>query len=272
MGLHDELLRRVRAALAEPRARGVDVDGPRRVQVHRDILRTKPLIREVFADIYRHCRRLDETHLSGSGLRLEVGAGSSFIRDVLPDVFSSDLEIANHLDLAVDAHALPLPAGSLRALYGINCFHHFPDPDRFFAELERALVPGGGAVLVDPYYGTLARFFYARLFEQEHFDTSQRGWTSDTSAMTAMKGANQALSYIVFVRDRALLAQRHPGLEVVHAAPFSGSLRYLLSGGVNFRSLWPPSMGGVLRAAEAALNPWLKQLALHHAIVIRKRS
>ena len=63
-------------------------------------------------------------------------------------------------------------------IYGMNCFHHFPDPDRFFTELERVLVPGGGCVLVDPYHGPFARWLYPRLFATEGYDTDQVDWTA----------------------------------------------------------------------------------------------
>lgn len=267
----EALARRLLGLLVEPRVRGLDVDGSDRIRVHREIVARKPLLREVFTEVYSHCHELDLHLLSGEGARVEVGAGSSFMADVLPGVRSSDVGFERHLALAADAQRLPFRDETLRAVYGINCFHHFPEPDRFFSELTRALVPGGGAVLVDPYFGPVARWFYSRLFEQEHFNPAQGSWSADPGALTTMRGANQALSYIVFVRDRELLLRGHPDLEVVHQAPLGNALRYLLSGGVNFRSLWPAAGAGILRRLEA---PWAlgrPAFALHHAIVVRKR-
>ena len=48
--------------------------------------------------------------------------------------------------------ALPFSDGSVRALYGINVFHHLPSPRDFFRELVRVLGSGGGAVLIEPYH------------------------------------------------------------------------------------------------------------------------
>jgi len=153
-------------------------------------------------------------------------------------------------------------------MYGINCFHHFPDPSRFFDELTRVLVPGGGCVLIEPFHGWVATRFFRRLFDSETFDKTQGPWTSDSGVM---EGANQALSYIVFSRDLDRFHQRHPTLKVVEQRPLHNYIRYLLSGGMNFRSLAPAFMSTPLRLFETAISPLSRWLALHHVIVIRKK-
>ena len=90
--------------------------------------------------------------------------------------------------------------------------------------------------------------------------------------MTVMKGANQALSYIVFVRDRARFETTYRGLEIVHQEPLKNYLRYLVSGGLNFRSLLPDASIPALRFLEACLVPMNRILALHHVVVLRKKA
>jgi SAM-dependent methyltransferase len=179
---------------------------------------------------------------------------------------------APHLDMAVDAQATPFPDLSVRAFYGINCFHHLPAPRKFFAELARTLVPGGGCVLIEPYHGFVAARFYERVFDTEHFDKSQPAWDEQGDAMGAMRGANQALSYIVFERDRREFARQFPGLEIVLQRPLRNYLRYLLSGGLNFRQLAPGFAAPLIRLGEFALSPLERALALHHVVVLRKKS
>jgi hypothetical protein len=111
--------------------------------------------------------------------------------------------------------------------------------------------------------------FYRRLFETERFDTAQRGWTTDATG--PMTGANQALSWIVFSRDAAEFARRYPELELVEQLPMTNYLRYVLSGGLNFRALMPAPLEGVARAVERLLSPLARWCALHHLIVLRKR-
>jgi SAM-dependent methyltransferase len=264
-----DLVARLRELLAEPLLRGVDLDQPERIVLHRRILASKPQLRQVFVEIYQLCAALDARHLRGSGRRVEVGAGSSFLRQVVPHLISTDLVADDGLALVADAQQLPFRDGSVRTVYGINCFHHLPDPASFLAEITRVLHAGGGCVLVEPYHGPLARAFYRRVFAQEHFDPHQAEWSS---TMTAMRGANQALSYIVFVRDRGRLSALFPQLEIVQAEPIGNYLRYLLSGGLNYRALFPSALQSIVAGGELLLRPLLRVLALHHVIVIRRRA
>jgi SAM-dependent methyltransferase len=173
--------------------------------------------------------------------------------------------------LVVDAQSLPFPDKSIRAIYGINCFHHFPSPQLFFSELDRVLVPGGGCVLIEPYYGPFAGFLWKRLFDTEHFNKEQRAWDGDASTMGAMSGANIATSYIIFKRDRSLFEERYPSLEIVTQEPISNYVRYLMSGALNFRPLVPTFMEPVLRLAEFCLKPLAGLLAIQYTIVLRKK-
>jgi hypothetical protein len=50
------------------------------------------------------------------------------------------------------------------------------------------------------------------------------------------------------------------------------ALRYLISGGLNFRQLLPSVFEPVLRALEYASKPLAHHLSLHQVIVIRKRA
>lgn len=255
--------------LAEPRLAGVDVDSGHLVEVHRSILTGKPMIREVFLEIYRACLDADRRLLRGQGLQVEIGAGSSFFKEVCPSLISTDIKAAAHLDMVVDAQAMPFGDRAVRTVFGIHCFHHLPRPDQFFAELERVLVPGGGCVLVEPFHGPVARVFFRRLFETETFDTRQPSWHTESTG--PMRGANQALSYIVFVRDALEFARRYPGLEIVERRPLTNYPRYLLSGGLNFRALVPAWTGPAIKMVETLGSPLAHVLALHHMIVLRRR-
>ena len=173
----------IRRLLAEPRLAGVDVDRPDLVDVHRRILATKPLTRAVFSELYQACRAADERHLTGSGVRVEIGAGSSFLKTLYADVLTTDIKDAPGIERVVDAMAMPFADGSVRAIYGIHTFHHLPDPAAFLTELGRVLQPGGGCILIEPYYGPLASFMFRRIFATEGFDPHQRSWQTPTSFM-----------------------------------------------------------------------------------------
>ncbi len=256
--------------LRDPAVSGIDIDGENRLGVHQKILAAKPMLRSVFVEFHRLFDQLDRLHLSGEGLRVELGAGIAPMRDTYPDVLATDVVPGLHLDRILNAEDMDLVDGSVRVFFGQNCFHHFPHPDRFFSELDRVLVPGGGAILLEPYYGPFAEFLYKRLFTTEGFDKSYPLW--DVPVAGPMNGANQALSYVVFVRDRSRLEQSHPYLEIVHEARVGNYLKYLLSGGLNFRPLWPTVLSPVISVFQWLLSPFDRWLCLHHIVVIRKKA
>lgn len=257
--------------LALPDVADINVDSDDRIVRHAAVLARKPMLREVFTEFHHLFRTLDERYFGKTdGLRVEIGAGVAPVRDSYPDVLATDVVDAPYLDRVLDAQAMDLPDDSVRALYGQNCFHHFPEPRKFFAEVERVVAPGGGVILIEPYHGPVASQLYKRLFASEGFDKAMPGWEAPSEG--PMNGANQALSHIVFVRDRATFEESFPGLEIVHEEPLSNLLRYLLSGGLNFRQLVPDAGVPAIKAVERLIRPILPVLALHHIVVLRHRA
>ena len=254
--------------LREPNLEKMDVDGESRLQLHRKILQKKRMLRDVFNEFHHLFKKLDHQYFSGSGIEIELGAGISPMRDSYPEVLATDIIKEPYLDRVIDAEAMNLADNSVRTIYGQNCFHHFPHPDRFLNELERVLVPGGGAILLEPYYGPFASLLYKRLFHSEGFDMGYPTWETPVAGL--MIGANQALSYIVFIRDRKEYERKHPTLQIVHQELAGNYLRYLLSGGLNFRQILPDAFAGIIELCERFISPLNRWIALHHIIVIRK--
>lgn len=263
------LIERLKTRLVEPDVVGCAIDGPERFTAHRAVLARKPLIRGVFVEFHHLFDRLDRALLSGDGDVIELGAGVFPVRETYPHVLATDVVDAPGLDRVLDAQSMDLPDASVRAFYLQNAFHHFPDPSRFFAELERTLMPGGGGIIIEPHDGALARAIYPRLFASERYDRTDPSWTYDASG--PMTGANQALSYLIFDRDIARFRREHPRLDVVHRDALGNWVRYLASGGLNFRPVVPGPVQPLLGLAEAALRPLRSALALHRVIVLRRR-
>jgi SAM-dependent methyltransferase len=262
----------LRAWLTDPRIKNISVDSPDLIHTHRQILMEKKSMREVFSEFYKTSIDAANKYFKTQGKEIELGAGSSIFKIFYPQVMSSDIKSAPGLDLVVNAEAMPFKENEIRALYLINCFHHFPDPHTFFQELDRVVSPGGGAVLIEPYFGFVARHFYRILFRSEHFDMNQKTWKSLDANHGSMTGANQALSYIVFFRDKEIFLKKFPSLEIVESHPLYNYLRYFFSGGLNFRPLFPELAWPVLNFLEFVLRPVAPIFALHYVIVIRKKS
>lgn len=260
----------LRSWLKDRRLEGVDIDSPRVLDVHRQILSEKAMMRDVFNEFYDECIVLRDRYLETEGMEIELGAGVSLFKERYPHVLSTDIKPSPYLNQVLDAQNMDVSDESVRAIYGLNCFHHFPEPRKFLSELQRVLVPRGGCVLIEPYFGPFAKRLYTNVHAQEHFNPNQEEWEAFGTGF--MSGANQALAYMVFVRDRHIFEKEFPGLELVHLEPLSNHLRYLLSGGVNFRQLAPDWSIAALKGAETLLKPVRKMIALHYAVVVRKKS
>ncbi|MBU3612860.1 methyltransferase domain-containing protein [Polynucleobacter sp. MG-27-Goln-C1] len=246
----------------------MDIEGVSRLDAHHKMLKKKRMLREVFDEFHHLFKQLNLKFLNGHGLEIELGSGVSLMRDKYPEVLATDIVNAPHLDRVLNAEKMDLEDCSVRVLYGQNCFHHFLHPDKFFGELERVLVPGGGFIMLDPYHGPFAQFLFKRLFKTEGFDKKFPSW--ETPLCAPMHGANQALSYIVFERDRVKFEQKYPSLKIVHKQTLGNYLKYLLSGGLNFRQILPDKLTGTVSFLEKILTPFQSVLALHHVVVIQK--
>ena len=82
--------------------------------------------------------------------------------------------------------------------------------------------------------------------------------------------SNQALSWMVFVRDRKRFETLFPGLQV-ETFDFTPWFAYLISGGVTMRDLIPHFMVPLLLGVERLLSPLRPLLALHWHIRIRRK-
>jgi SAM-dependent methyltransferase len=261
---------KLRDILYEPRVRSIDVDAPDFLSVHAQILREKPILHGTFLDFYRQMSRLCDTYVTGQGREIELGSGAGFFHEVRPAVEKSDIRTLPGIPLVLDAQKMELSDQSERCIYAINVFHHLPEPERFFQELKRVLTPGGGCILIEPHGGPASAALHRRLHKDEYFDPNANGW-SNTNIRGPLSGANQALSHIVFERDFVKFEKEHGhDLSLVHREYCTNGLRYLISGGLNFRQLMPSATAGILRGIETALSSIARTWTFHHALVLRR--
>lgn len=261
----------LRTVLYDPRIRRLDVNSSDLIAVHRDILQEKPLLRSAFDTFYREMIEANEKHLTASGFELELGSGVGFLKQLRPKVITSDVRDIPSVDRRIDALAIDLPDDSVRVIYAINVFHHLADPRRFFSELCRVLKPGGGCVLVEPHNGLASSFLHRHLHKDEQFEPDAAAWTNSESR-GPMSGANQALSYVVFDRDRGQFEEEYGDkLEIAYRGYSLNALRYFFSGGLNFRQMLPSFADPVLRFLERAAKPLARHWSLHQIIVLRKQ-
>ena len=208
----------------------------------------------------------DARSVPASGVLLELGSGGSYLKDLEPRVITSDV-VDGVADQVVDGRHLPFPENSIQALFLTHVLHHIPDVSAFFREAERALVPGGVISMIEVAHTPFARFFF-RHFHPEPYRHELKEWSF--AQTDSMMDSNQALSWMVFVRDRAKFEKLHPNLWI-ESFSWLPWFSYLLAGGVTGRCLVPSGLNGVLPVFEGALRPLSPIFSLHWHICVRKK-
>jgi|LauGreDrversion2_5_1035112.scaffolds.fasta_scaffold00069_4 SAM-dependent methyltransferase len=255
----------------DKRKRHVLDDQDVRVSIDMDIAINKPEFVQVVRDIQslmleKMVAKLNKTNSKVKFI--ELGAGVIPMSSWIKDVSSTDVVESEHLDGVLDATQLDLKDNSINGLFLQNTFHHIPDPSAFFSEALRVLIPGGRIIIVDPNHNLFSRVLYKNLFVTECFEIN--GSWNDASSH-AMIGANQALSHIVFVRDRKKFERENPRLRIIETVTVRCGLRYLLTGGLNFRRIAPKGAFPLLSKLEKRLSI-LHLFAIHWLIVLEKQA
>ena len=225
----------------------------------------KPVLRAVYADFFKriagHC---------GSGLTLEIGGGIGNLKELLPDVISSDIQVSQHLDFVADAQSLPVRGGALANIVMLDVLHHLEFPIRFLREAERALEPGGRVVMVEPAITPGSSFFY-RFIHQEPVRMSADPLVDGQPDITRDPyDSNQAIPTLLATRDRRRLSEAVPGLQLREVEWFS-FFAYPLSGGFKPWSLVNERFALRLLDMERRLErPIGRYLGFRVALVLEK--
>lgn len=262
------LIKKIKEALKEPYVGYEDVEDDNILITQKKILKNKKLVKQVFKNYYFKCMEINKTYFSGEGDIIELGSGTSFINDYFPEVITSDTRRHDSIDLVLDSQKMNLETNSIRAFIGINCFHHFSNPRLFFKELDRVLISNGGCILIEPFYGTLAKFLFNHLHETEYFDMNQIDWNQDSKNMA---NANQALSYIIFKRDLNIFKNENPNLDLILSERINDTFSHIMSGGLNYKQLIPNSLTFLPYLLEMIVKPINYHFCLHHLLVLKKR-
>lgn len=213
--------------------------------VHREILLKKPFLKYLYKDWYNEFRSFTP---EVEGTTLELGSGGGFLKDVIPDVVTSDILPLDHVDLVFSAESLPYQANALKAIYLLNTLHHIPDPISFLREVDRCLVDGGRMICIEPAHTLLSSFIYTHIHHEPF--KPEAGYFLQPG--NPLSNSNQALPWILFRRDWSKLRQDFPGLHLLRCynhTPF----RFLLSGGFSFRAFLPGFSYPLIRALEKVL-------------------
>ena len=253
----------LKAWLAHPLTKGLDIDDPRTTHLRLQIIQEKSFLRQIYQEWYQS---LALVLPPGEGAVLELGAGAGFTKDFIPEVIASEVFYCPNIRAVLDASRLPFAARSLRGIVMTDVLHHIRQPRFFFTEAARCVRTGGVMAMIEPWVTSWSRFVYTRL-HHEPFHPEIQSWELPTEG--PLSGANGALPWIIFARDRRQFEREFPEWKIEFIKPIM-PFRYLVSGGISLRGLTPGWSFGLWRQIENTLACWSTELAMFAQIVLRR--
>ena len=241
-----------------------DLDDPGITEMRRSIIMGKPFLKKLYEEWYNVFKK--KLQNVPSGKMVEIGSGAGFIKEILPDVITSDIMKLSTCDMVFSAEDMPFKDGELSAILMIDVLHHIPKPALFLKEAERTLKPGGKVIMTEPANSSFGHFIYTR-FHHEPFNPKGNWEIPSTGPLS---GANGALPWIIFERDREQFEKEFPGLKI-EKIKYHTPMRYLISGGVSMRTLVPNWSFGFFRLVENLLSPVSKYFSMFMTIELTRK-
>ena len=240
-----------------------DLDDPNASLAHRDIILKKAFLKRIYTDWYLIF--IIKSKEIKNGKYLEIGSGGGFLKDVFPEVITSDILTLPNVDLIFTAEEIPFKENELASIVMLNVFHHIPKPHLFLKEAQRTLIKGGKIIMTEPANSSLARFIYKRFHHEPFDEKGQR----EIKAGNPLSNSNQALPYIYFERDLDLFKKDFPSLKI-NSIKYHSPFSYIISGGVSRSAMLPFFMYNFVKGIEWLFSPFFKQIGLFCSIEIEK--
>jgi SAM-dependent methyltransferase len=253
----------LRALLAHPLTRDIDLDDPQTTHLRHRIIRQKTFLRYIYQEWYA---QIAASLPTDDAPILELGSGAGFLREYVPRIITSDVFASPGVEIVLNGLELPIANGALGGIVMVDVMHHLARPRLFFAEASRCVRPGGVIIMVEPWVTPWSQTIYGKL-HHEPFRPDSPHW--EFPATGPLSGANGALPWIMFERDRSQFEQEFAAWkiqEIEVGMPF----RYLVSGGVSIRTLMPGWSFGLWRRLEQSLQPWMHSLGMFARIKLQR--
>jgi len=167
---------------------------------------------------------------------LEVGSGTSPLKQFLPNIITSDVLDLDYLDLVFDCHEIDkldaIKDNSIDVITLTNVLHHLKSPIVFLNHAASKLKSGGKVIATEPFFSALSNLIFKYLHHEAvdcHIAEPELKTTQGPLA-----SANQALSWLIFFRRRDWLQRLNENYDVaaLSTRPFSG-LSYMATGGIS---------------------------------------
>lgn len=241
------------------------LDAPETTIAHGELILSKPFLKKLYIEWYEQFNAMIPNLPEGK--ILEIGSGGGFIKEVNPNIITTDILELPNVDKVMSAEAMDFEDASVSGIFMINVLHHIKTSDQFLAEAQRILKPGGIIYMVEPANTLWSRFFYQN-FHHEGFDPKVKAWKVEGEG--PLSDANGAIPWVIFKRDIQKFHQKYPNMELVKRRNHTPA-RYLLTGGLSFRSLVPGWSFKFVTFLENAFSFLFGVFGMFQTIVVKKK-
>jgi len=188
---------------------------------------------------------------------LEIGSGTSPLKQFYPSVITSDVLDLDYLDLVFDCHEIDkldaIEDNSLDVITLTNVLHHLKSPIAFLNRAASKLRSGGKVIATEPFFSLLSTMIFKYLHHEPVDFRISEPELRDVKGPLAT--ANIALPWLIVFRRRDLLQRLNDNFDLARLSvrPFS-ALSYMASGGISRRLPVPRLVYRVLFPVDLALS------------------
>lgn len=238
-------------------------DTKKALEQDKDLIKQKKILHNIYVDFYNMLHPRKVPH----GPIVEIGSGGGFLKEIIPDVVTSDVIAGPGIDKVFFAEKMPFKKNSVSAFVMIDVLHHIKDSEKAFHEMERCLKVNGKIIMIEPFKSLWGYFIYKYL-HYEYFNPNA-GW--EVKGKGRMSDSNTALPWIIFVRDRKIFEKKFPNLKIKKVEGHS-PFRYLLSGGLTKPQFVPTAFYPFIKFTEdKLLSPLKNQIGMFVTIELQKK-
>jgi hypothetical protein len=167
---------------------------------------------------------------------LEVGSGTSPLKQFLSNVITSDVLDLEYLDIVFDCHEInrldAIKDNSIDVITLTNVLHHLQRPITFLNRAASKLKSGGKLIATEPFFSRLSTPIFKYLHhEPVDFRVSEPELSEVRGPLAS---ANIALPWLIFFRRRDWLQRLNQNFDVatLSTKPFS-AVSYMATGGIS---------------------------------------
>jgi SAM-dependent methyltransferase len=188
---------------------------------------------------------------------LEIGSGTSPLKQFLSNVVTSDVLELDYLDLVFDCHEIDkldaIEDNSLDVITLTNVLHHLKSPIAFLNRAASKLKRGGKVIATEPFFSLLSTVIFKYL---HHEPVDFRISEPDLGDVQGpLSSANIALPWLIFFRRPEWLQRLNDHFDLTRllTRPFS-AVSYMVTGGISHRMPVPGFLYRMLFRVDLALS------------------